>query len=210
MHPSKILWGEDTPQLPASGQNNSPRAIEIMKDPSFIETVSNRIYFYSEIYRSEILQLNRRLRELNNDLLIQAAIQERVPADIILHINSYGGSIFAGLSGMDEIIGSKVPVITVVDGCCASAATFMSVAGKHRVIRPNAFMLIHQLSSVSWGKFRELEDDRKNNVKLMETIKAIYNKYTKIPAVMLEEILDHDLWFDAQKCLELGLVDEIA
>jgi len=43
----------------------------------------------------------------------------------------------------------------------------------------------------------------------MGTIKAIYAQYTKIPESKINEILDHDLWFDAKKCLEYGLVDEI-
>ncbi len=199
----KDIWGEE------KALESAKPTSEIYKEPSYVETVSNRIFFYSEIYRSEILQLNRRLRELNNDLLVQASIQERDPACIFLHVNSYGGSIFAGLSAMDEILGSKVPVITVVDGCCASAGTFLTVVGKKRIIRANAFMLIHQLFSASWGKYRELKDDMINSDKLMETIKSIYTKYTKIPAEKIDEILDHDLWFDAKTCLDYGLVDEI-
>jgi ATP-dependent protease ClpP protease subunit len=70
-------------------------------------------------------------------------------------------------------------------------------------------MLIHQLSAMSWGKFRELQDDHINHTKLMETIKRIYDQYTKIPSKKLGEILDHDLWFDAETCIKYGLVDEI-
>jgi ATP-dependent protease ClpP protease subunit len=200
-------WG-GTPETPEKASGPKPN-IEIFKEPSYVETVQNRIYFYSEIYRSEILQLNRRLRETGNELKIAAEIQRRAPANIFLHINSFGGSIFAGLSAMDEIVSCEVPVITIVDGCCASAATFLSVVGKERIIRPNAFMLIHQLSSVSWGKYRELQDDHVNHTKLMDTIKSIYAKYTKIPADKIDEILDHDLWFDAKTCIEYGLVDRI-
>jgi ATP-dependent protease ClpP protease subunit len=43
----------------------------------------------------------------------------------------------------------------------------------------------------------------------MDTIKAIYKAHTKVPMKKLDEILKHDLWFDANKCLQLGLVDEI-
>jgi len=194
---------------PSKQKTEEKPQVEIFREPVFVETIQNRIYFYSEIYRDTVLQLNRRLRELNNQLLVEATTQDRQTANIYLHINSYGGSIFAGLSSMDEIIASKVPVITVVDGCCASAGTFLSVVGKQRIIRPNAFMLIHQLSSVAWGKFRELEDEHINNTKLMKTIKNIYAKYTEIPVKKIDEILDHDLWFDAKTCKKFGLVDEI-
>jgi len=43
----------------------------------------------------------------------------------------------------------------------------------------------------------------------METIKAIYKKYTKVPMSKLNEILKHDLWFDSEKCKDLGLIDHI-
>jgi len=171
--------------------------------------VDNHIYFYSHIGTSEVLQLNRRLRELNNELLRSAGLQDREPASIFLHINSFGGSIFDGLAAMDTILGCGVPVVTIIDGACASAATFLSVVGARRLIPRHGFMLIHQLSAMTWGKYRELQDDNINFNKLMDTIKSIYAEYTKIPEEKLMEILEHDLWFDANKCLEYGLIDEI-
>ena len=199
---NKMLWGA------SENQPEKPQA-EIYKEPSYVETVNNHIYFYSFVGKSEVLQLNRRIRELNNDLVYNAKVQDREPASIFLHINSYGGSIFDGLAAMDTVLSCQVPVVTLIDGCCASAATFISVVGKRRLIPKHGFMLIHQLSAMSWGKYRELQDDNINFKKLMGTIKAIYAQYTKIPESKINEILDHDLWFDAKKCLEYGLVDEI-
>jgi ATP-dependent protease ClpP protease subunit len=128
---------------------------------------------------------------------------------IFLHINSYGGNIFAGLACMDSILQSDIPVITIVDGACASAATFLSVVGNERYINQHAYMLIHQLSSLMWGKYNEFKDEMKNLDNFMAVIKGVYKRYTKIPMKKLEEILDHDLWFDAKTCLEYGLVDKI-
>lgn len=177
--------------------------------PSFIELVDNRIYFYSDIDRTKILQLNRHLRNKGIELQREASIQMRDPANIYLHIQSYGGSIFAGMAGMDEIIKSVVPVYTLVDGCCASAATFLSVCGKRRFINRHAYMLIHQLSSIMWGKYEDFKDEMKNLDKIMAMIKKVYAEYTKIPMSKLEGILKHDLWFEADECKEYGLVDEI-
>ena len=70
-------------------------------------------------------------------------------------------------------------------------------------------MLIHQLSAGVYGKYTELEDDMENNKHLMATIKDIYKAYTNLPMKKLNEILQHDLWFDSRTCLEYGLVDEI-
>jgi ATP-dependent protease ClpP protease subunit len=113
------------------------------------------------------------------------------------------------LSVVDEIINSKVPVTTIVDGCCASAATLFSVVGNRRKMKAHAYMLIHQLSSFCWGKHEEFKDEIENQKRLMGMIKDIYRKYTKVPETKLEEILRHDLWFDAKTCLKYGLVDEI-
>ena len=131
------------------------------------------------------------------------------PPPIKLHINSYGGSVFAGLSAVDYIQGSKIPVHSIIDGCAASAATLMSVVAERRFMHRNACMLIHQLSGVMWGKFQEMQDDIQNSEMLMEKIKNIYRQYTKVPKKELDKILKHDIWWEAEKCLEYGLVDEI-
>ena len=73
----------------------------------------------------------------------------------------------------------------------------------------NSLMLIHQLSSSSSGKFNELTDDMDNFNTFMDLIKKIYFRYTKISDEELTELLKHDLWLNSQKCLRLGLVDEI-
>jgi len=65
------------------------------------------------------------------------------------------------------------------------------------------------LSGVMWGKFQEMEDDMENSKMLMKKIKDIYRKHTKIPEEKMNDILKHDLWWDAEQCLEYGLVDEI-
>jgi len=200
-----FYWGKKE-EPPKEGQESQQ---EEKSRPSFIEVVENRIYFYSDINTDKILQLNRNLRNKGIDLQREAMVQEREPANMFLHIQSYGGSIFAGMAGMDEIIKSIVPVHTMIDGCCASAATFLSICGKKRFINRHAYMLIHQLSSFMWGKYEEFKDEMQNLDKIMVMIKKVYGEYTKIPTKKLEEILKHDLWFDADQCLEYGLVDEI-
>ena len=172
-------------------------------------TVDNHIYFYSEVERSKMLELNKVIREL--DIKLQKdAISLSIPLPkIYLHINSYGGSIFAGLSTLDTIRTTKCDIITIIEGCAASAGTMISIVGKERWMQKHSYMLIHQLSSSSWGKYSELVDDMENNNKLMEMIKALYSQYTEVPPTHLEEILKHDLWWDAHKCLEYGLVDKI-
>jgi len=182
----------------------------VFKEPSTLENIDNRIFFYSEIERDKVLQLNRKVRELDNQHVVET--QNRGLKDlppIYLHINSFGGSIFAGLSAMDNLLQCKSKVTTVVDGVCASAATFVSVVGTKRMITPHSFMLIHQISSMFWGKYSEFKDEAKNMKMFMDIIRGIYIKYTKIPEKELKNIMDHDLFFDAKTCLKYELVDEI-
>ena len=128
---------------------------------------------------------------------------------IYLHINSFGGSVFSAFSTIDTIINLPIPVVSIIEGAAASAATMISVMCHYRVIYPNSYMLIHQLSSMAWGKMDELEDEMVNLKELMKRIKLIYKKKTNIDNDDLDEILKHDLWWDAKKCLKVGLVDKI-
>ena len=76
---------------------------------------------------------------------------------------------------------------TYVDGFAASAATFLSVVGNKRFMSRHSYMLIHQLSTNFWGKYSEFEDEKQNLDLMMETIKRVYEKYTKVPMRKIDE-----------------------
>ena len=200
-----IFWAE----LSKNEKKIGPSAATNDKN-NVVEAVNNRIYYYSEVSRQKILVLNKSLKNLNDNLVNQANLLSlEEPAQIYLHINSFGGSVFAGLSAVDYIQSCDVPVTSIVEGCAASAATLMSCVATHRQMRSNSFMLIHQISSGLWGKYEELKDDMDNCDLFMRIIRDIYTEHTKIPKKKLNEILKRDLWFDAETCLEYGLIDEI-
>ena len=179
-------------------------------DNNKIDVRNNNIYYYTEVSRGKNLSLNMKIEELSSDLISRSqALKMSDPGKIYLHINSYGGSVFAGFSSVDYIINSSVPVVSVIEGCAASAATIMSVVASHRQINKHAYMLIHQLSSGMWGKYQEQKDAIANSDRLMEMIISIYEDHTKIPKKELNKLLKHDLWWDAETCLKYGLVDEI-
>ena len=71
------------------------------------------------------------------------------------------------------------------------------------------WMLIHQISGGSWGTFENMKDNMKNFENLMKSLKDIFDKYCKIPKKELDDILQRDIWWDAETCLKYGLVDEI-
>jgi ATP-dependent Clp protease protease subunit len=177
-------------------------------DFNTVNVIDNKIYFYSGVSRPKVLKLNQSIVSLNRNFAKSQVMGYSTPP-IKVHINSYGGSVFAGLAAVDYIKSSKANVETIIDGCAASAATMMSVVANHRSMHRNSCMLIHQLSGMMWGKFAEMKDDMQNSEMLMNKIKNIYREHTKIPEDVLEDILKHDIWWEAEKCLEYGLVDEI-
>jgi len=175
-----------------------------------VEGDDNIIYFYSGVTAKENFKLNNKISHLDREMqMVAVKLGMPVPPPLHLHINSYGGSVFAAFGTIDYIMSSKTPVYTYVDACAASAGTIMSVCGSQRYMGEHAYMLVHQLSSTHWGKFEELKDDMINSENLMERIKEIYNEKTKIPKTKMDEILKHDLWWDAKTCLRYGLVDDI-
>lgn len=169
---------------------------------------NNHIYFHSEVDRESIFQLTSLINEAEEENVFTSFKLNIGPIPIYLHINSYGGSIYAAFAAIDVIESCKVPIYTIIEGATASAGTLISVFGKKRFIRPRAHMLIHQLSSSCWGKMHEIEDEYKNLTELMEKITKIYREKTSIPKKELTELLKHDLWLDADKSIKYGLVDE--
>jgi len=179
-------------------------------DNNVVSSINNNIYFYSEVNRVKNLELNKKLISLGTQLVNRSnSLGLSDPAPIKLHINSYGGSLFAGFSSVDYVLNCAVPVHSIIDGCAASAATLFSVVAEKRYMNKHSFMLIHQLSSGMWGNYESLKDDMENCDLLMETIRSIYTEHTKIPKKTLNQILKRDLWFDAETCLKYGLIDEI-
>ena len=140
----------------------------------------NHIYFYGDVTTSNCLKLNTSIRDINKKLKNVRDDYDLTHLRIFLHINSYGGSVFAALSTIDTIRNSEIPVISIIEGCAASAATLISVVCHEREITQHSFMLIHQISSGFWGKFEEIKDEMLNLKKLTKTIKKIYKKNTKL------------------------------
>lgn len=131
------------------------------------------------------------------------------PKPITLYITSNGGYIYQVFSAIDTIRGMKIPVHTVCKGFVASAGTLLSLAGKKRYITESSYMLIHELRAGYWGKFTYLSESLENSKQLMDHIKSYYLTRTKITSEELDEQLKKDICWNAETCLQKGLVDEI-
>jgi len=194
-------WGEKKLSQKKNAQN--------IPAEKHIAVHENKIYYYAGVNRESAAELNKKIGELESKSLTLANTLDIDPPTLKVLINSGGGSITAGISSMDTILRCKVPVETYVDGFCASAATFLSVVASERFMSRHSYMLIHQLSSNFWGKYSEFQDEKQNLDLMMKTIKNVYKEHTKVPMKKLDEILKHDLLWDAKMCLKYGLVDEV-
>lgn len=179
-----------------------------------VTVVGDHIYFYGGIDEKSAMELNRAIHAVSMKLAPTAfsSMQEvGSPAPIWLHINSMGGEVFSSFAIADTIerVSTLTPVITVIEGAAASGATIISTAGTKRLMRKNAFMLIHELSDVNWGKYTELKDSMKSNDTIMKSIKEWYLERTKLPQDKIDEILSHDIWWNAKQCQKYGLIDQV-
>ena len=193
-------WGERKQSANTTSGDNNEKHISVQ---------DNKIYFYSGVNRNSCVELNKKIGEMESKSLTLSQTLGILPPPIKIHINSGGGSIVSGIASMDTMLRCKVPVETYVDGFSASSATFLTIVGKKRFMSRNSYMLIHQLSSNFWGTYSNFDDEKKNLDLMMKTIKDVYKQYTKLPMKQLDEMLKHDLMWNAETCLKYGMIDEI-
>jgi ATP-dependent protease ClpP protease subunit len=192
------------------GEDDSTKIISIDKQNQDNCISGNKIYFYQDVTRESILNLNRQIDEISKQVkIIQFTFNLSEPPPIEIHICSDGGEIYAGMAAADKIINNTIPIHTYCEGIVASSATLLSVVGHKRFITKNSHMLLHQISGNFWGNFMQLKDETLNFELIMKTIKTVYLKKTKFKENKLNELLKHDLCLDSETCLNYGLVNSI-
>jgi ATP-dependent protease ClpP protease subunit len=190
--------------------SKKPEPEEEEESGEVVEVVGTDVFFTGPIDEESIQELVTNLKKLENKLLKQAVDLQGYTPKIRLFIRSDGGDVFAGFSAMDHISRSRLHVTTVADGCCASAATFLLLAGHRRAIGAHGYVLIHQLATDGfWGKYEELRDEMKNCDKFMKSIRSIYESKTRLPSRKLNKMLKRDIYLDASMCKKYSIVDEI-
>lgn len=201
---------ENDPHIGDNGNsnlnNNAPVITKIEDDGN------NHIYFYSDITVDRAMDLTKKLRRVDQDLRIESirwGLGDDLQIPIWLHIQSFGGEVFAGL-GMSDVIGSlKSPTYAVIEGVCASAATLLALSCDKTYITPNSFILIHQIWSFWFGSYEEFKDEEKLQDMLMTKIVRFYTGHTFISEKKIRKMLKRDTWLNAEEALKMGFVDDI-
>lgn len=165
----------------------------------------NDIYFYDSVSDKSVMKLNIEMRKLERKL------KDSKKGKITVYINSVGGDVFAGFSAMDHLAACKVPVVTIADGLCCSAATLIFLGGHTRLVKKHAIFLIHQITtdSSSWVKFEDMKDDMKNSERMMQKMIDVYRENTQLPEKKLKRMMKHDMYLTSDRCIEYGIASEI-
>jgi ATP-dependent Clp endopeptidase proteolytic subunit ClpP len=177
-----------------------------------VETMDNHVYFYADVDTDRCLAMIRTVRDIDAYLRSQQITrrtEDLPPTPIWLHIQSGGGDLFAGFATADQLMSIKSPIYSVVEGVCASAATLLSLACTKRYILPNAFMLVHQLSSAMWGTHEQFEDEHKLQNALMDKLATFYSERTGIDEQKVREMMTRDFWMSAEESIRLGFAQEV-
>ena len=171
-----------------------------------VKVIGNEILFYADVDRENALDFVEKFKKLEIDLLKKKAELVGYEPSIRIHIMSDGGDIFAGMTLMNTLESSRVKVITIAQGSCCSAATFMLLGGAERKMGRNAYILIHQISTEMWGNFQELKHELKSTDKFMKMLKKMYLEKTQIPEKMLKKLMRKDIYLSPKDCLKYGIV----
>lgn len=120
--------------------------------------------------------------------------------DVHVHINSYGGDVFAGVAIANILKNHKGRTVAYIDGLAASSASIIAFGCDEIVIPSNAYLMIHRVSCGMFGN----ADDFLRQIEVMEKIEeGIINSYTEkaIEGVTREQIKDFmfsETWFTGE------------
>lgn len=128
---------------------------------------------------------------------------------INLHINSYGGEVFEGVTIYSQLVNHPARVVTHIDGIAASIASVIAMAGDEIRIAAAGFVMIHDASGGVFGR----SGDMRRMADLLDTITGtiadVYVARTKAAADQLRAWMDAETWFTAAEAVEHGFADSM-
>ncbi|MEL6559766.1 MAG: ATP-dependent Clp protease proteolytic subunit [Bacteroidota bacterium] len=131
--------------------------------------------------------------------------------DILLYINSPGGSVYAGLGIYDTMNYVNPDVATICTGMAASMGAVLLAGGAEnkRSALPHSRVMIHQPSGGMQGQSRDMEITLKQMQELRKDLYTILSNHTGKSYDDIEKDSDRDYWMRASEAKEYGLIDEV-
>ncbi|AYA36040.1 ATP-dependent Clp protease proteolytic subunit [Hymenobacter oligotrophus] len=151
--------------------------------------------------------------QIANVLTAQLLFLESVDAkkDILLYINSPGGSVYAGLGIYDTMQYVGPDVATICTGLAASMSAVLLAGGaaSKRSALPHARVMIHQPSGGVQGPSADIEITAREILKMRHELYEILAKHTGQTYKQIHTHSDRDYWLRADEAKEYGLIDEV-
>lgn len=185
--------------------------------PTVIEKsqYGERVYdIYSRLLKDRIIFLGGPITDaVANTVIAQLLFLEHQDPkkDIIIYINSPGGTVTSGMAMYDAMQFVKCDVSTVCIGMAASIAALVLAGGTKgkRFALPNSEVLIHQVMGEVGGQATEIEISAKHILKIKDRLNQILAKHTGQTLKKIEKDSDRDFYMNAEEAKEYGIVDEI-
>ncbi len=169
---------------------------------------------YSRLLKDRIIFLGG---EIDDDVANTVVAQmlflemEDPDADIMLYINSPGGSVSAGLAIYDTMRYLKCEVSTLCVGLAASMGAFLLAAGAQgkRKALPHAEIMIHQPLGGARGQATDIQIQADQIQRVKKTLNELLAKNTGKSLKTIEKDTDRDHFMTAEQAKDYGLIDEI-
>lgn len=193
-----------------------PQARYVM--PQFEEKTSfgyKRSDPYTKLFEDRIIFMGVQVDDTSaDDIMAQLLVLESQDPDrdVILYINSPGGSMTAMTAIYDTMQYIKPDVQTVCLGQAASAAAILLAAGTKgkRLMLPNARVLIHQPAmGQDYGKATEIEIQAKELLRMREWLEETLARHTGQDVERIRRDIETDTILTAEQAKEYGMVDAV-
>lgn len=130
-------------------------------------------------------------------------------------IDSYGGQVYSLMSMIAAIRDSELPIATIVEGKAMSCGAVLFSFGEDglRFMDKDATVMIHDVSSMDWGKVEELKASAAEADRLNQKIYTMMARNCGKKDDYFLKIVDkkkHADWFlDAEECKKHGMANQL-
>lgn len=169
---------------------------------------------FSRLLRERIIFLGEEVDdEMANAIVAQLLLldSENSEKDIMIYINSPGGSITAGMAIFDTMQLVKCDVSTICMGEAASMGAFLLSAGTKgkRMALPSARIMIHQPLGGAQGQATDIELEAKEIMRMKTMLNGMLANHCGQPIEKIKEDTERDYYMSSQEALEYGLIDKV-
>jgi ATP-dependent Clp protease, protease subunit len=171
---------------------------------------------YAKLFEDRIIFLGVQVDDASaDDIMAQLLVLESMDPDrdIILYINSPGGSFTAMTAIYDTMQYIRPHIQTVVLGQAASAAAVIAAAGTpgKRLALPNARVLIHQpaMGEAGHGQASDIEIQAAEIMRMRTWLEETLSRHSNRSIEQVNLDIDRDKILSAEEALEYGLIDQV-